>query len=152
MPPRWGEIMPTISQVPVPTGWPTIKIAYSGITTKLSERQCTVGGKTVTVTLAMQLQGIGYWRQRLTQDEGLVNAGQPPATTGAIPEPMGWPSIKTAYAGITTKLSERQCTVNGKLVNVTLAMRLSGIAYWRNRLTEDETLVRAGQPPAAAPP
>lgn len=71
--------------------------------------------------------------------------------TSTVPVPAGWPSIKVAYSGVTTKLSERTCTVNGQSVSVTLAMRLAAINYWRLRLAEDEALARAGQPPATVP-
>ena len=68
------------STVPVPTGWPTIKTAYSGITTKLNESQYMVSTATTKVTTEMKLAAIYYWKRRLDEDAALIAAGQPPAT------------------------------------------------------------------------
>ncbi len=68
------------STVPVPTGWPTIKVAYSGITTKLNESQYVASSTTTKVTTEMKLAAIYYWKRRLDEDAALIAAGQPPAT------------------------------------------------------------------------
>jgi hypothetical protein len=65
----------TVSLVPIPTGWPSIKTAYAGITQKLN----TMGTK------EEKLAAIYYWRQRLTEDAALIAQGQTPATAPADP-------------------------------------------------------------------
>ena len=59
-----------------------------------------------------------------------------------VPTPTGWPSIKTAYTGITDKLNKKAST----------GQKLAAIYYWEQRLAEDAALVAQGLPPAEAPP
>lgn len=62
-----------VSLVPVPSGWPNIRTAYAGITTKLNE----------AASAQEKLAAINYWKQRLQEDAALVARGQPPATAPA---------------------------------------------------------------------
>lgn len=59
-----------LSQVPVPTSWPTIKATYEAITNKLF----------MTATKQQKIDAINYWIARLNEDKTLVNAGSTPST------------------------------------------------------------------------
>lgn len=66
---------PQPSGVPVPAGWPSIRITYEAITNKLN----TAG------TIAQKTAAINYWKARLEEDLGLISRGNPPATAPASP-------------------------------------------------------------------
>lgn len=69
-----------VSTVPLPTGWPNIKSAYTGITNKLNETSYNTSTGQVRVTSEMRLAAIYYWKRRLEEDAALVANGQAPAT------------------------------------------------------------------------
>ncbi len=62
----------------------------------------------------------------------------------AIPEPLGWPSIKTTYeSSITVKLMTKaspNAATDKKL-------KLAAIDYWIARLQADRTRISQGMPP-----
>ena len=71
--PWWGQM--SYSAVPVPTGWPSVRVTYDAITTKLNS-----GG-----TKDQKLAAINYWRLRLQEDYGLIDKGLPPARSPLSP-------------------------------------------------------------------
>lgn len=64
-----------MSTVPVPVGWPTVRLAYDGITTKLS----------APGTIQQKKDAIAYWMARLNEDLALISKGKPPATAPTSP-------------------------------------------------------------------
>ena len=121
--------MPVVyTRVSEPADWKSIKTAYGAITSKLSDAG----------TPEQKVAAIEYCRQRLTEDEASVNAGNMPEVAPKAVEPEDWKSIKTAYENITNKLS----------VAGTKAQKLAAIDYCRRRLSEDDLLVANGQMPA----
>lgn len=63
------------STVPVPMGWPTIRLTYEAITNKLNQPG----------TVAQKQAAITYWKARLDEDMALIMQSMPPATTPASP-------------------------------------------------------------------
>jgi len=63
------------SSVPVPAGWPTIRITYDAITTKLNSPG----------TKEQKLAAILYWKQRLEEDYALIQQNRAPAKSPPSP-------------------------------------------------------------------
>ncbi len=72
---RWGKVPSIVSNVPVPAGWPTIRMTYDNITRKLNEPG----------TVAQKSAAIAYWKARLDEDLALIMQNKPPATSPVSP-------------------------------------------------------------------